>query len=325
MDDSARDAASFVAEVTAALAAELAGAGLAQHAAALTLAADAKRARPALLWQFAQLAGAPRSPALVDAAVMLELVHTASLVHDDIVDGAATRRGGASVNASVGNATAVLVGDDLLVRALQRVAADPGLVALALHTIGTMVAGVAAEVAARGDVGVTEAQWHAIATGKTASLFALCGAAAGHLAGRPVIGDTLARAGTHLGLAFQAADDAGDLRSGDDLRERNVNLGLAVACGRSTTFALRLARAWSAHRLPAEAVPALVAEAQREGGVATSEAVARREIAAAMALLSPLATTPCAEAALRTIVGWADALATLTMAAGAPPAGAEAA
>lgn len=325
MNEAERDATSFVAEVTAALATELTRAGLAHHAAALTLAPDAKRARPALLWQFAQLAGAPRSAALVDAAVMLELVHTASLVHDDIIDGAAHRRGGPSVNAAVGNATAVLVGDDLLVRALQRVAADPGLVALALDTIGTMVAGVAAEVAARGDIGVTEAQWRAIAAGKTASLFALCGSVAGHLAGRPTLGPILAQAATHLGVAFQAADDAGDLRSGDDLRERNVNLGLAVACGRSTAFALRLARAWSAPRLPAEAIPALIAEAHAEGGIAVSEAVARAEIAAAIALLTPLATTPCAHTALGTIVGWADALATLTMAAGAPPAGAEAA
>ncbi|MEZ4367268.1 MAG: polyprenyl synthetase family protein [Kofleriaceae bacterium] len=301
----------FVAAVTAAVDAELAarpGAPLAAAARSLALAPAAKRARPALAFELARLAGADWRP-LLDAAVMIELIHTASLVHDDIVDAAPTRRGLPSVNASAGNATAVLVGDDLLVRAFLRVAERPPLVRAGLIALGSMVHAVAAEIAARGDVALTEAGWRALADGKTAVLFALCGRFAGLAADDLALAEQLAAAGHHLGLAFQAADDAADLAVGDDLVERAPNLAVVHAATHAPAVALRLASAWARGPLTAAEHARLRAEVIGAGGLARCAEVAAAELAAADALLAPLAVDDDRRAALATIRTWAATLA----------------
>jgi geranylgeranyl diphosphate synthase type I len=299
--------AAFLAELQRALASTLAPpAALAHAAAPMALAAEAKRARPALIVELAALAGTPLSDRLLDAALMVELMHTASLVHDDIIDGAAFRRSLPSVHASLGPSTAVLVGDDLIVRAFERIAARPPLVRAALGVLGEMVHAVAGELAARGDVALDEPRWRAIAHGKTAALFGLCGQAVG-LCGRrprPELTARLRRAGLHLGLAFQIADDLTDLASADDLLERNANLPLLRAVAAEPALAPRLRELWSTSPPDPVAARALAASAMATAAPGACLELARAELRAADALLRPLAGTDPQRAALMTVRQW---------------------
>ena len=146
-------------------------------------------------------------------------------------------------------------------------------------------------------------------------LFALCG----HYAGLAADADadahaaTLAAACMHLGLAFQAADDVADLRSGDDLRERNPNLAVVLACNASDVVALKVARGWAQRALGPDDLASLIALITGTGAIDACRAVIEAELAAADALLAPLARSDAGHAALATIRAWAGQLAhTLT-------------
>lgn len=309
--------AEFLAELGRCLAGALRPpASLAHAAAAMALAAEAKRARPALIVELAALAGAPLGARLLDAAAMVELMHTASLVHDDIIDGAALRRGVPAVSAALGVNTAVLVGDDLLVRAFAHVAGRPPVVRAALATLGEMVHGVAAELAARGDHTLDEARWRSIAHGKTAALFGLCGEVVGFGLARPRAAATarLRGAGLHLGVAFQIADDVADLASGADLVERNPNLAVALAVAEAPALGARLAELWAVGSPTPAAARALTAAMFATSAPRACLARVRHELAAAEALLAPMARTPARRAALGNLRGWGEAVIERTVA-----------
>lgn len=265
--------------------------GADRRAVALTLATDAKRVRPLLLFELATALGvsAEHTP-LVRAAAAVELIHTASLIHDDVVDVAAVRRGLPSVNSELGNAAAVLVGDEMLCRALELV--GPALIAPCLRAVAEMTHGALVEIGAYGDVTVDDARWREIAAGKTGALFGLCGTLAALLAGSPERAERYREATRDLGVAFQAADDLADLASGGDLEEKNPNLAVLAAVRSNAPLRERLLSAWARQRTLKDERDALSREVIAAGGAKAAEAMARQALEQARAHFGDDATLP---------------------------------
>jgi len=172
-----------------------------------------KRLRPALVLLAAK-AGGRSLPVHHDLAAMVEMIHTATLIHDDVLDEAQLRRHLDTVNARWNNETSVLLGDYLLTRALCLVATidDP----FAVRTLGeaarTMCEGELRQVASRGNYDLTEDEYFSIIADKTAALTACCCKLGAHFAGaEAAVCDALTGYGRELGIAFQIADDVLDL------------------------------------------------------------------------------------------------------------------
>lgn len=208
---------SFIDFVEQALAAALNGAAprvarrpaiLLEAARHVSLASEAKRARPELVRQFGELLGAADLAPLVDIAVTAEMMHAASLLHDDVVDEGTTRRGLPTANVRWGNTVAVLSGDMLLCLGLMRLHAyPPELTRECIDTVAQMTAAVMSEVECRAARSCTLADWRVIAEGKTGALLAWCGRAAAHLFAPEASVDDLGEIGARLGVAFQIGDD----------------------------------------------------------------------------------------------------------------------
>lgn len=191
------------------------------------LTAGGKRIRPALTLICADTIAAG-SPEAIDAAVAVELVHLGSLHHDDVIDGADTRRGVMTVNARWTNTIAVLAGDFLLAKASEIAAclgAEPARVLAA--TIGRLTAGEMLELAHANDTDTTIGTYYDTIGGKTASLMAAsCRLGAQVAGGSNEFVELADSFGFELGLAFQIVDDVLDL-VGDEARtgkERGIDL-----------------------------------------------------------------------------------------------------
>jgi len=189
------------------------GRALLAAAATYGLASGGKRIRPALVLLSAQACGGQRDRRGIRLAAAAELMHAATLIHDDIVDQSATRRGRPSAAARWGSQVSVLVGDFLYARAIQAVVDDADLEVMRAFSAAT-VAMTQAEVhqlQVLHDLRLEEAEYLEIVTGKTAVLMsASCrvGALAAGAAARQV--EALAAFGLHLGVGFQLVDDALD-------------------------------------------------------------------------------------------------------------------
>ncbi len=217
--------------------------GAAQH----LLALGGKRLRP-LCVALSASAGTGFDARGKDLAVAAELVHSATLLHDDVVDLGDRRRGAPTSRAIYGNLAAVYAGDWLLVEALRRIrrAQFPELLDRALDTLDEMLQGEALQLTLRATVPSREAYFEVV-RGKTASLFRwafAAGARAGGLDARA--GEALENFGTSLGVAFQVADDLLDVAgeaavSGkalfSDLREGKLTYPMLLAVERDPGFA----------------------------------------------------------------------------------------
>jgi len=177
------------------------------------LLAGGKRYRP-LLTQLAGQLGPTRDRRLIEAGAAVELIHVGSLYHDDVMDGADTRRGTVSVNAKWGNSQAILAGDFLIARASEIAAAYLGMesVRLLAETYCDLVIGQALELRLTGDLGHGPSQHYRVIGGKTASLIrtsARLGAIASDASSDVV--EAVSSAIWELGMVFQLTDDALDL------------------------------------------------------------------------------------------------------------------
>ena len=207
---------------------------------ATVLPGTGKRLRPALALLIGRM-GAAVPEALNHMAIGVELLHTASLVHDDVVDESDTRRGAATLYTRVGNALAVLVGDYLFSQAAQECVStgDLRVVRLFAETLGAMAQGQIDEANSQLSGShawrtMTREGYFRTIWGKTASLFVLACQGTGLLAGltdEQVRG--LREYGQNLGLAFQVVDDILDFTSteaalgkpvGSDLRQGTITL-----------------------------------------------------------------------------------------------------
>ena len=202
--------------------------------------AGGKRLRPLLVLLAARACECPGDGHHTYAAA-IEFLHTATLLHDDVVDTSMLRRGKPTANAQWGNASSVLVGDFIYSRAFQLLVrlGDLRLMKLVADTTNIIAEGEVLQLEKAGNPDATEQDYYEVIRGKTAALFeaAAEGAAmiAGASAGRC---EALRHYGGHLGLAFQLIDDALDYEGtsaelgknvGDDLAEGKPTLPLILA------------------------------------------------------------------------------------------------
>lgn len=237
-----------------------------------------KMMRPLLVLLVARGCGRV-TDATLHSAVTLELLHTASLVHDDVVDESAERRGQASANAAYGNKVAVLVGDYLLSMALRQSARAGDLRCV------DIVAGLGAQLS-EGEVlqlsnvrsgDFSEEVYYTVIRRKTASLFAACAELGALTAGAgDEVADRARRLGELIGLCFQIRDDIFDYYdadavgkpTGNDMREGKLTLPVLYALRTAGGAHLReLAAAVKRGEASADDIAHLVAETKRLGGI----------------------------------------------------------
>ena len=262
-----------------------------------------KRLRPACVALAARL-GSGFGEAARDCAVAVELIHNASLLHDDVIDLGSRRRGAATARAVYGNAASVVAGNWLLVTALERVERTglPGIVGRTLATIGEMIVGETIQLENRGRLEPSREDYFRVIRGKTAALFRWAlfhGGVAGGLARRDCL--ALERYGSHLGVAFQLVDDlldyTGDAgRTGKplfaDLREGKMTYPLLLGLERDASLRPLAAEVLAG---PADAaLPAGLGDRVREalvacGGLDDCRALAVKEARAGIACLEPIA------------------------------------
>jgi heptaprenyl diphosphate synthase len=179
---------------------------------AYLLAAGGKRFRPMLVLLAGHF-GDPTDPRLIPGSVAIELVHLATLYHDDVIDEADSRRGIPSVNARWDNTVAILTGDYLFARASE-ISTELGtdVCALLARTIATLCDGQIREVEASGRLDQTEAAYLEIIRRKTGALIATSCRLGGILSDAPPEHvDVLEEFGEALGMAFQLSDDIMDI------------------------------------------------------------------------------------------------------------------
>ncbi len=198
-----------------------------------------KRVRPALLILANHAVGGQgNGDNVIRLATVMEMLHTATLVHDDIIDNADLRRSRASVNARFGNQTAVLMGDWLYMSAFETTLRERSLEILdiLIRLTRKMTEGELIQLTMIGRLDITEADYFDILKRKTAYLFSACGEIGAILGGASLAQQHAMRDyGMDLGIAFQLADDILDLTSddeklgksaGSDLLEGKVTLPL---------------------------------------------------------------------------------------------------
>jgi heptaprenyl diphosphate synthase len=180
------------------------------------LAAGGKRFRPMLVLLAGYL-GEPTDPRLIQGSVAIELVHLATLYHDDVIDEADSRRGSPSVNARWDNTVAILTGDYLFARASE-IATDLGtdVCRLLARTIAVLCDGQIREVGAAGRIDQNEASYLETIRRKTGALIATSCRLGGMLSdAAPERIDILETYGEALGMAFQLSDDIMDLTASE--------------------------------------------------------------------------------------------------------------
>ena len=260
--------------------------------------AGGKRVRPMLTLLAAHLADAER-PEVIDAAVVVELTHLATLYHDDVMDSAPTRRGAPTAHAVWGNSVAILTGDLLFARASRLVAGlGPQAVRIQAATFERLCLGQLHEfVGPRPHEDPVE-HYLQVLSDKTGSLIATSGRFGAMFSGAsPAVTEVLVAYGEKVGVAFQLADDVIDLADGAS--DTGKSAGTDLREGVATLPVLLARRAAAAGDPEATAVLTLV-DGDLDDDTALAQAVAR---------LRELPTTAAARATARQ---WAaDAVAAL--------------
>lgn len=223
--------------VTAARAGPRPGADAAVH----LVRTGGKRVRPLALLLSAACFGS-FTPAVRQMAVVAELVHSATLLHDDVIDEGIERRGAPAARRIWGNAVSVLGGDLMLVEALDRTERHaPAVLPDLIAALRRLVSGEIVQLRGRTQLDVSEATYERILLEKTASLFAWATRSGARLGGAtPSEEQALAEFGERLGIAFQLVDDVLDYTGEGtgktplaDLREGKLTLPLVLAVGKN--------------------------------------------------------------------------------------------
>jgi octaprenyl-diphosphate synthase len=203
------------------------------------IAAGGKRLRPCLTIAAAKLCGY-EGARHVRLAASVEFIHTATLLHDDVVDDSHLRRGEATANALWGNKSSVLVGDFLFSRAFQLMVADGSLDVLKVLSDASAIisAGEVHQLTVSHDLSITRETYEQVIAAKTAALFAAACEIGPIVSEQPQWREALRGYGHALGMAFQLADDALDYMAdeaalgkaiGDDFRDGKVTLPVLLA------------------------------------------------------------------------------------------------
>lgn len=241
-----------------------------------------KRMRPMLILLMARNYGRV-TPVTQNAALGLELLHTASLVHDDVVDESGERRGQASLNATYNNQVAVLVGDYLLSTALLRVARTQNLTIVEyLSELGrTLAGGEILQLSNIQNQEISEDIYYQVIRQKTAALFEACCAMGALSAGASEAEIEAAKTfGRNLGIIFQIRDDIFDYYdsaeigkpTGNDMAEGKLTLPVIYAVNNSPHQSIRvLAGKVKNHTITPDEIAVLVDYTKAHGGIEYAE------------------------------------------------------
>jgi octaprenyl-diphosphate synthase len=264
-----------------------------------------KMFRPTLVF-LVQDATGDVDPRIVNLAAVVELIHLATLVHDDSVDHSVLRRGMPTINALFSHQVSVIMGDYLYSRAVIELVRLGDLEPLRVlsRVTNEMTIGEMRQLLAHDRLRFTEEEYDLLIRAKTASL--LSGAAeAGALRAAPAVREAMARFGNYLGMAFQIVDDLLDFTeaesvtgkpSGLDLREHKVTLPLIYALPRmSAAQRHRVVRLMDTPVPPEELIAEVVADVASTGGLVDARARAHHLGALAEAELAELPPTPARE------------------------------
>jgi octaprenyl-diphosphate synthase len=265
--------------------------------------AGGKRIRPTvvlLVFHAAAAAGTlARRDDAVEAAVALELIHSATLLHDDIIDGGETRRGRPSALRAFGLADTLVAGDFLFSRAFALCARfEPEVIRWAAEACVSLTEGEIMQGRFRRNPAVTVEDYDEIIARKTASLFEAGARTAAHLAAAsaPLV-DAMASCGRHVGLAFQLSDDLLDVEGrpavtgkphGIDLRDGNPSLPVVLALARDP----ELRRLFASPGLTPAEIEAGIVRIRRTGVLAAVAAQAEAHVAAALEEIARLPDSP---------------------------------
>src|SRR5262252_9547113 len=268
------------------------------------LAAGGKRLRPLLAVLAARAADAPLDHA-VAVGCAAELIHTATLYHDDVVDDGRVRRGRPAARMVFGNGVVVLVGDFCLARALDTVAqtGSVGMVQSLATTVTEMAEGEVSQLERAGNPDATVDDYFPVIDRKTASLIAWCARVGGSVG--PELEGPLERYGRALGRAFQIADDVLDAAAdeatagksvGHDLQEGKLTLPILLACEADPDLGRRVRAQLGERGVPAGIAAEILAEARAAGGVDRARRKAQDLAEAAIRELTALPPSPHREA-----------------------------
>ncbi len=265
-----------------------------------------KRLRPLLVVLAARAAGA-KNAAHISAAALIEFIHTATLLHDDVVDDSSRRRGRETANEAYGNPASVLVGDFLYSRAFQMMAKldSAPVIRVMADATNTIAAGEVMQLMNSGDADTTEVRYLEVIYRKTARLFEAGAQIAAIVAKAPApVESALARYGRHLGIAFQLIDDALDYRGdseslgkniGDDLAEGKPTLPLIHALKHGDAGAAAMIRA-AIENGGAEDQGPILALVANSGGLEYTARLAEVEAARAREALDEVPASPFRDA-----------------------------
>jgi octaprenyl-diphosphate synthase len=266
------------------------------------IAGGGKRLRPLLVVLVGRACG-HAGHAVVEAAAFIEFIHTATLLHDDVVDGSSMRRGRDTANEVFGNQASVLVGDFVYSRAFQMMAAltSQRVMEIMAEATNVIAEGEVLQLMNAHDPDTTEQRYLEVIYRKTAKLFQAGAEVAAVLSGETVaVQQALASYGKHLGTAYQLMDDVLDYRSNP--AERGKNLGDDLAEGKPTLpliHALRYGDApqQAAIRLAIEngglaQLEPIVAAIDSTGGLEYTARLAQSESERALKALDTLPDTP---------------------------------
>jgi octaprenyl-diphosphate synthase len=271
------------------------------------LSSPGKRLRPLCVILAARLGGRGLDNAVRAAAMASELIHAATLLHDDVIDEGEERRGVAAARMVYGNAISILGGDQLLVEALRLLSTTqtPSLMTSALDVLTEMVSAEAIQLERRGRFEPSREVYLRVIEGKTAALFRWALVSGATLGGLSLSQrEALQRAGIALGRAFQLVDDVLDIE-GDpsitgkdplaDIKQGKLTWPLLVACEQDAALAQRIQKVVQ-EGAPREVLCEIIDAIKRSGAVEATKAFAKAEGMRACAELESLPLTRASQA-----------------------------
>ncbi len=272
------------------------------------IGAGGKRIRPRLVLMFSEALGF-EGPERYELAAIVEFIHTATLLHDDVVDESALRRGRATANATFGNAASVLVGDFLYSRAFQMMVGINRMRVLDVLADATNVIaeGEVLQLMNMHDPDLTVEDYLQVIRFKTAKLFEASARLGAVLGGAdPLVEEACADYGRSLGTAFQLVDDLLDYEGnseelgknvGDDLREGKPTLPLLLAMERGAPAERALIRK-AIEQGEVQRLPEVLEIVRRTGALEATREAARQQAELARAALSALPASAARDALL---------------------------
>ncbi|NCV78040.1 MAG: octaprenyl diphosphate synthase [Burkholderiaceae bacterium] len=269
-----------------------------------------KRVRPALLLLMAKaLADGKETPHALELAAVVEFIHTATLLHDDVVDESTMRRGKQTANAAFGNAASVLVGDFLYSRAFQMMVApnDIRVMQILSDATNTIAEGEVLQLLNMNDPEVDESSYLQVIRYKTAKLFEASAELGALISQASDIQRELAAAfGRHIGTAFQLMDDLLDYTAdpnemgknvGDDLREGKPTLPLIFLMEKGSADQQLLAREAISQNeeLPDDVFDQILQGIHSSGALEYTQDAARREVHLALNTIKDFPQNPASD------------------------------